>query len=270
MEEQALEMHYRIITDEYFDPDYFLSSVDISSEHKILDLKNKLEASVVIWKRKMTAKDNKSSWGSAVSLEKREIFEDRAETILLILKHRFPGLPQSDLDISKIQCNRVRTALSCQSCATAKIYDFVQEIHVFLSLQDVGQAVLESYSRIIESLAFTVLSRIEDVMHADNLARNPTNAEQKKASIKEPSPIKTPEKSPNDKEENTAQTPTSMTLLDFMGWNLDSGDTEAKQDAQDDAAAKHNKAPNIDTNKTTNYIDRLENLGSLRSPTERD
>ncbi|KAL0425043.1 UNVERIFIED_CONTAM: Rop guanine nucleotide exchange factor 12 [Sesamum radiatum] len=232
---------YRIITDEYFDPDYFLSSVDISSEHKILDLKNKLEASVVIWKRKMTAKDNKSSWGSAVSLEKREIFEDRAETILLILKHRFPGLPQSDLDISKIQCNR-----------------------------DVGQAVLESYSRIIESLAFTVLSRIEDVMHADNLARNPTNAEQKKASIKEPSPIKTPEKSPNDKEENTAQTPTSMTLLDFMGWNLDSGDTEAKQDAQDDAAAKHNKAPNSDTNKTTNYIDRLENLGSLRSPTERD
>ncbi|KAK4413861.1 Rop guanine nucleotide exchange factor 12 [Sesamum alatum] len=230
---------YRIITDEYFDPDYFLSSVDLSSEHKIVDLKNKLEASVVIWKRKMTAKDNKSSWGSAVSLEKREIFEDRAETILLILKHRFPGLPQSDLDISKIQCNR-----------------------------DVGQAVLESYSRIIESLAFTVLSRIEDVMHADSLARNPSNAEQKKGPV---TPIKTPEKTPTDKEENTAQTPTSMTLLDFMGWNLDSGDTEAKQDAQDDAATKNlNKPSNIDTNKKTTYIDRLENLGGLRSPTARD
>lgn len=99
---------YRSITDEYFDPDYFLSSVDLSSEHKILDLKNRLEASVVIWERKMLAKDNKSSWGSTVSLERREIFEDRAETILLILKHRFPGLPQSDLDISKIHCNRVR------------------------------------------------------------------------------------------------------------------------------------------------------------------
>lgn len=99
---------YRSITDEYFDPDYFLSTMDLSSEHKILDLKNRIEASVVIWRRKMTAKDGKSTWSSAVSMEKRELFEDRAETILLILKHRFPGIPQSSLDISKIQYNRVR------------------------------------------------------------------------------------------------------------------------------------------------------------------
>ena len=105
--------------------------MDLSSEHKILDLKNRIEASVVIWKRKMNAKDGKSSWGSAVSLEKRELFEDRAETILLIIKQRFPGLPQSALDISKIQYNQVRTAAfisnycmpvwahaMCVSCAT--------------------------------------------------------------------------------------------------------------------------------------------------------
>lgn len=98
---------YKSITDDFFDPDMFLSSVDLSSEHKILDLKNKIEASVVIWERKMNSKDTKSPWGSAVSMEKREIIEDRAETILLILKHRFPGIPQSDLDISKIQYNRV-------------------------------------------------------------------------------------------------------------------------------------------------------------------
>lgn len=82
--------------------------MDLSSEHKILDLKNRIEASIVIWKRKMNQKDGKSAWGSAVSLEKRELFEERAETILLILKHRFPGIPQSALDISKIQYNRVR------------------------------------------------------------------------------------------------------------------------------------------------------------------
>lgn len=86
--------------------------VDLSSEHKILDLKNRIEASVVIWRRKMTAKDGKSSWSSGVSMEKRELFEDRAETILLILKHRFPGIPQSSLDISKIQYNRVRMLLT--------------------------------------------------------------------------------------------------------------------------------------------------------------
>lgn len=98
---------YRIITDEQFDPDYFLSCVDMSSEHKIVDLKNKLEASVVIWKRKLHSKDAKPAWGSTVSLEKREVIEERAEMILLLLKHRFPGLPQSDLDISKIHSNQV-------------------------------------------------------------------------------------------------------------------------------------------------------------------
>ncbi|GFP99658.1 rop guanine nucleotide exchange factor 12 [Phtheirospermum japonicum] len=227
---------YKNITDEYFDPDYFLSSVDISSEHKILDLKNRIEASVVIWKRKMNAKDTKSSWGSAVSMEKREIFEDRAETILLILKHRFPGLPQSDLDISKIQCNR-----------------------------DVGHAILESYSRIIESLAFTVLSRIEDVMHADSQARSPS--EPSKSPVRDqPSPTRVS----NAKDENSAETPTSMTLLDFMGWNLENADTDAKKDSQDDADKKIlNKPPNVNTNKKVSYIERLENLGGTRSPTAR-
>lgn len=104
-------MIYKSITEDFFDPDCLLSSLDLSSEHKILDLKNKIEASIVIWRRKMHAKDSKSSWGSGVSAEKREVLEDRAETILLILKHRFPGIPQSDLDICKIQYNRVGTVL---------------------------------------------------------------------------------------------------------------------------------------------------------------
>lgn len=73
----------------------------------MLDVKNRIEASIVIWKRKLHLKDNKSSWGSAVSLEKRELFEERAETILVLLKQKFPGLPQSSLDISKIQYNKV-------------------------------------------------------------------------------------------------------------------------------------------------------------------
>ncbi|KAL3618301.1 hypothetical protein CASFOL_038622 [Castilleja foliolosa] len=231
------DLMYKNITDEYFDPDYFLSFVDISSEHKILDLKNRIEASVVIWKRKMNAKDTKSAWGSAVSMEKREIFEDRAETILLILKHRFPGLPQSDLDISKIQCNR-----------------------------DVGHAILESYSRIIESLAFTVLSRIEDVMHADSQARNPSEPSKSPVRYQQPSPTRVS----NAKDENTVETPTSMTLFDFMGWNLDNADSDAKKDSQDEADKKIlNKPANVNTNKKVSYIERLENLGGTRSPTAR-
>ncbi|MBA0555169.1 hypothetical protein Golob_014224 [Gossypium lobatum] len=163
---------YKSITVEYFDPANFLSSMDLSTEHKVLDLKNRIEASIIIWKRKMHHKEGKSSWGSAVSIEKRELFEERVETILHLLKYRFPGLPQSSLDISKIQDNK-----------------------------DIGHAILESYSRIIESLAFSILSRIEDVLHADSLAQSSSSNSDDDATRL-----------------SSAETPT---LLDFMGWGID-------------------------------------------------
>ncbi|KAF5788078.1 putative PRONE domain, Rop guanine nucleotide exchange factor [Helianthus annuus] len=147
---------YKSITVDHFDPDHFLSSMDLTTDHKIVDLKNRIEASVVIWKRKMSAKDGRSGWGSGVSLGKREQFEDRAETILLILKQRYPGIPQSTLEISKIENNR-----------------------------NVGHAILESYSRILESLAHKVLSRIEDVQHADALTQNPSSQSLKLNSLKD-------------------------------------------------------------------------------------
>ena len=105
---------YRHITSDQFSPEALLSSLDLSSEHNILDLKNRVEASIVIWKRKMNNKDNKpsiSSWGSTVNHERREVVGERAETLLLLLKHRYPGLPQSVLDMNKIQYNKVITSL---------------------------------------------------------------------------------------------------------------------------------------------------------------
>ncbi|KAJ0698606.1 putative PRONE domain, Rop guanine nucleotide exchange factor [Helianthus annuus] len=102
------ETIYKNITVDSFDPGQFLSTMDLSTELTVLDLKNKIEASIVIWKRKMNQKDTKSAWSSSIiSSEKRELFEDRAETILLLLKQQFPGLPQSTLEISKIESNKV-------------------------------------------------------------------------------------------------------------------------------------------------------------------
>ncbi|XP_020098184.1 rho guanine nucleotide exchange factor 8-like isoform X2 [Ananas comosus] len=212
---------YRSITVDVFDPEEFLSSIDLSTEHKILDLKNKIEASIIIWRRKMHNKDAKSPWGSAVSLEKREQFEERAETILLILKHRFPGIPQSALDISKIQYNK-----------------------------DVGYSILEGYSRILESLAFTVISRIEDVLYADSLARDPTLRESKRRPcLTNSETISGTVKALDPQEEieklNKMEAPASMTLSDFMGWHLDQ-DTEAKKKESSE---------------------KLENLRELTSPT---
>jgi hypothetical protein len=37
--------------------------------------------------------------------------------------------------------------------------------------QDVGQAILESYSRVLESLAYNILTCIDDVLFADEAAR---------------------------------------------------------------------------------------------------
>lgn len=114
---------YKNITVESFDPWHFISTLDLSKEHKIVDIKNRIEASIVIWKRKMHNKDAKSPWGSSVSLEKRELFEERAETVLLLIKHKFPGIPQSSLDITKIQYNKV-----CLICHGIKVRYFNERV----------------------------------------------------------------------------------------------------------------------------------------------
>ncbi|XP_071685711.1 rop guanine nucleotide exchange factor 12-like [Rutidosis leptorrhynchoides] len=226
---------YKNITVDQFDPDYFLSVMDLSSEHKILDLKNRIEASIVIWRRKMTNKDGKSGWGSSVSIEKREQFEDRAETILLILKRRYPGIPQSALDASKIENNR-----------------------------DIGHAILESYSRILESLAHKVMSRIEDVLHADNLVKN------KSGDIKR-NPLNdfvsmASGKFLNAKEEleniNFSDAPISMTLSDFTSWTLEHENGTKDDLSNGNALTKQSSAAN---SKKLTYLERLETLGG-RSP----
>nr|GMC58784.1 rho guanine nucleotide exchange factor 8-like [Ipomoea batatas] len=227
---------YKSITVEFFDPDQFLSIVDLSTEHSVLDLKNRIEASIVIWKRKMNQKDGKSSWG--VSLEKREQFEERAETILILLKHRFPGLPQSSLDISKIQFNR-----------------------------DVGHSILECYSRVLESLANTVMSRIEDVLYADSLAQEPSLAAVKR---KPPSPPPANgTAAPLEETENT-ETPNSMTLSDFMGWNFEPGPGEPGAGEtgihSTDNLDVSNKSPSVSPKKFS-YLEKIE--AGQRSPTAR-
>ncbi|KAI3763325.1 hypothetical protein L1987_53779 [Smallanthus sonchifolius] len=233
---------YKNITVDHFDPDNFLSAMDLTSEKKILDLKNRMEVSVVIWRRKMTNNDGKSGWGSGVSLEKREQFEDRAETILLILKHRYPGISQSALDVSKIENN-----------------------------QDVGHAVLESYSRILESLAHKVMSRIEDVvMHADNLAKN-ISGDLKRNSLKD-SASRASGKFPNAKEEleklKYANAPTSMTLSEFISWTLEQDKESQEELSNGNESATLAKQTSATNSKKISYLEKLENLGG-RSPADR-
>lgn len=44
-------------------------------------------------------------------------------------------------------------------------------------MQDVGQSILESYSRVMESLAFNIIARIDDVIYVDDATKRCSAAE---------------------------------------------------------------------------------------------
>ena len=110
---------YRYITSDNFSPECLLECLDLSSEHQAIEVANRVEASIYIWHKKTNSKpvgrtsrySSRSSWELFKDLivegDKREILIEKAESLLLSLKQRFPGLPQTTLDTSKIQCNKV-------------------------------------------------------------------------------------------------------------------------------------------------------------------
>ncbi|KAJ4967124.1 hypothetical protein NE237_018973 [Protea cynaroides] len=153
------EIIYRYITAGQFSPDCLLDCLDLSSEHRTLEVANRIEAAVHVWrlkdqkKRSNHAKAGRSSWGGKVKglvrdVEKSYILAQRAETLLQSLRFRYPGLPQTALDMNKIQYNK-----------------------------DVGQSILESYSRVMESLAFNIMARIDDLLYVDDATRQCVVAE---------------------------------------------------------------------------------------------
>lgn len=113
------DLIHRYITSDQFSPECLLGCIDLSSEHQALEIANRVEASIYIWRRKTHSKplpnthrsNSKTSWEMVKDLvidaDKREVLADRAESLLLCLKQRFPGLPQTTLDMSKIQYNKV-------------------------------------------------------------------------------------------------------------------------------------------------------------------
>lgn len=145
---------YRYVASEQFSSECLLDCLDLSSEHVALEIANRVEASIYVWRRRLHPKTQlsqnrtaKSSWEMVKDLmtdgDKRELFAERAENLLICLKQRFPGLSQTTLDATKIQCNK-----------------------------DVGKSILESYSRVLESLAFNIVARIDDLLYVDELTRH--------------------------------------------------------------------------------------------------
>ncbi|KAK8530036.1 hypothetical protein V6N13_102917 [Hibiscus sabdariffa] len=150
---------YRYITADRFSPECLLDCLDLSTEHHTLEIANRIEAAVHVWKQKDQRKHmnhmkgRRSSWGGKVKglvsdSEKNNFLSQRADTLLHSLRVRFPDLPQTALDMNKIQYNK-----------------------------DVGQSILESYSRVMESLAFNIMARIDDVLYVDDAVKHCAEAE---------------------------------------------------------------------------------------------
>lgn len=110
---------YRYITSDNFSPESLLASLEISSEHEAIKIANRVEASIHIWRKKnnlkpvnrATRSSSRSSWEMFKDLivegDKSEMLKERGESLILSLKQHFPFLPQTSLDVSKIQCNKV-------------------------------------------------------------------------------------------------------------------------------------------------------------------
>lgn len=117
--------------------------------------------------------------------------------------------------------------------------------------------MLESYSRVLESLAASILNRVDDVMYADSIAVKEAAAEAGNES----------------KDELSPGTLTSSTLLDLMSWSIEQGG-EAKNFNYFDEKSIEQGNKKIVTkfspeNKRISYLEKLEHWGGLRSPTAR-
>ncbi|KAK1379648.1 Rop guanine nucleotide exchange factor 1 [Heracleum sosnowskyi] len=110
------ETIYQYLTADQFSPECLLEYLEMSSEYTTLEIANRIEASVHIWRHKyfrrhLSRAKSGRSWGGKVKglvsdRRKNKFLHQRAETLLRNLKLQFPGLPQTALDIQKIQYNK--------------------------------------------------------------------------------------------------------------------------------------------------------------------
>lgn len=145
---------YKVLSAESSSADEMLSSLKLKSEHTVLEAINRLEAAVFAWKERITEQVSgkspvRTSWSfvkdPTSETDKMELLLDRAEALLQKLKTGHPNLPHTFLDVTKIQYGK-----------------------------DVGQSILEAYSRVLGNLAYSILCRMRDILQED-VSSNPNS-----------------------------------------------------------------------------------------------
>jgi PRONE (Plant-specific Rop nucleotide exchanger) len=117
---------------------------------------------------------------------------------------------------------------------------------------------LESYSRVLESLASTVLSRVEDVIRADDVAKSVNSKKHPPSHDSEPDVVKMTRK------ESSPLT----TLSDFMDWREEQDpETRNSGKLEDTLHPVEKMLKKPAENTVPKKFSYLESLGGLRSPT---
>ncbi|CAI5520527.1 unnamed protein product [Closterium sp. Naga37s-1] len=179
---------YSVLLSTPYNEDKVLSAVDLSNQRAALKLACKMEAAQQIWIRQLqTAREpylTHTLGGSYLSTSSREIMRleenlERVAACLAAIRRMWPDLPQTTLDLAKIAFNRHLRQPTFPSTSALSLPPFSLVISPLLSLppppchQDIGKAVLESYSRVLEGAASNIRARLRDVLHADHLFNNP-------------------------------------------------------------------------------------------------
>ncbi|KAJ4759016.1 rop guanine nucleotide exchange factor-like protein [Rhynchospora pubera] len=145
---------YQVITAEMVSVEDIFLSFNFKNEHSVLDTVNRLESAVLAWKQKILEETNKRSpkryqWyfgkDSPSEAEKCSLYVERVDALLHLIKARFPNLPHTFMDVIRVQYNT-----------------------------DVAHAIVEAYSRVIVGVAFSILSRIAELLMEDDLKKPTT------------------------------------------------------------------------------------------------
>ncbi|BAF09766.1 rop guanine nucleotide exchange factor 14 [Oryza sativa Japonica Group] len=144
---------YHAITTEYIPIEEIFLSLSLKTEHTVLETMNRLEGAVFAWNQRISEEKSKKSPGrhswnfmkdSSSELDKMSMCIERVETLMQLLKSRFPSLPPTFIEVVKIQYN-----------------------------VDVGHAIVEAYSRVLVGVAFSILSRVAEILLEDDLIKKP-------------------------------------------------------------------------------------------------
>ncbi|XP_038724593.1 rop guanine nucleotide exchange factor 14 isoform X1 [Tripterygium wilfordii] len=148
------ETLFKVVTEQSYSAEEMLHYLNLASEHSALEAINRLEAAVLAWRERITEQVNgkspvRTSWSfvkdSMSDHDKMQLLLDRSEALLQQIKARYPNLPQTFLNATKVQYGK-----------------------------DVGYAILEAYSRVLGNVAFSIISRIKDIVQEDALS-NPNS-----------------------------------------------------------------------------------------------